>query len=568
VEASGWGGGVGLRLACALACLWLVVGCGQPDGAPRAAELLTPAERAWVGEHGGRLRLGPGPLFPPFSFFDDGAYSGIGGDYVRLLESRLGIRFVLVRLPSWGAVARAFERREIDVVPAATPTSQRERFLDFTDPYVETPSVLVGRLEEKRLVGLEDLAGAELLAVDGYSNAQYVAEKFPAIRLRTVPDVETGLRQVSGGGADLFIIQDASFMYYAPVLGLSNLHVVGNTRHLSRQSFATRNDWPVLGQVIAKGLASITPDERKAIYQRWVHVGPAPFYQGRTFRVALGVALAVILLCLAAVFAWNRALRRQVAVKTLELQRREQQLWQARKMEAVGGMAGGLAHDFNNFLTVIRSGLGIIEEQLGAMDDRVRPEVEGSLRVADRASRSAAELVRELMEFARPATPAAQAVDLNQVAERAAALCRATADPAVTLAVRPHPAPALVTGDASQLERVLLNLCVNGVHAMTIMRPNAEAAGGTLTLEVEPDGPAGWAVAVTDTGVGMDEETLERVFEPFFSRKSRGSGTGLGLAVAYTLVRQHRGNIEVRSRPGQGTRFRVRLPARGSTSAA
>jgi signal transduction histidine kinase len=217
---------------------------------------------------------------------------------------------------------------------------------------------------------------------------------------------------------------------------------------------------------------------------------------------------------------------------------------------------------------VIRSGLGIIEEQLGAMDDRVRPEVEGSLRVADRASRSAAELVRELMEFARPATPAAQAVDLNQVAERAAALCRATADPAVTLAVRPHPAPALVTGDASQLERVLLNLCVNGVHAMTIMRPNAEAAGGTLTLEVEPDGPAGWAVAVTDTGVGMDEETLERVFEPFFSRKSRGSGTGLGLAVAYTLVRQHRGNIEVRSRPGQGTRFRVRLPARGSTSAA
>ena len=238
----------------------------------------------------------------------------------------------------------------------------------------------------------------------------------------------------------------------------------------------------------------------------------------------------------------------------------EGRLRQAQKMEAVGRLAGGVALDFNNLLTVIT---GYTEMALALIDPS--ESVHGSLEQVRQAADRAATLTRQLLAFSRRQTLVPRTVNLNDVVDRMGTMLRRVIGEDVRLTINPAPVPVLATADEGQLEQVIANLAINAREAMP--------QGGDLVLEVGTAEledsratrlgvPAGRYARLTviDTGCGMDAATLSRIFEPFFTTKPVGRGPGLGLATAYGILRQSGGGIDVESTLGQGSRFTVYLP--------
>lgn len=243
-----------------------------------------------------------------------------------------------------------------------------------------------------------------------------------------------------------------------------------------------------------------------------------------------------------------------------ERRRLEDQLRQSQKMEAIGQLAGGVAHDFNNILQALLGYSQFLVDELPA-DSRHREYAEEIYAGAERA----ADLTRQLLAFSRRQMLERRNIDLNQVVESILKMIRRTIGEHINLEFHPCHGDIYIYADRGQMEQVLMNLCVNARDAMP--------GGGKLTISTEsvlisagekagPDLKPGKYVVlgVTDTGTGMDKKTLDQIFEPFFTTKDVGKGTGLGLATVYGIVQQHDGDIHVQSKPGAGTGFHVYLP--------
>jgi PAS domain S-box-containing protein len=225
----------------------------------------------------------------------------------------------------------------------------------------------------------------------------------------------------------------------------------------------------------------------------------------------------------------------------------EEQLAQARKMEAVGQLTGGVAHDFNNLLTVVLGNIDIMGRK--AEDEPRRARRIDAVRQAAERGR---DLTRQLLAFSRRQHLSPVSLDVNVLIADFAPLLRQAVGEAVTLELGLAKEPLCAHVDPTQLETVLLNLAVNARDAMP--------EGGRLGIATRRDADL-VAIEVSDTGVGMSPEVRERVFEPFFTTKEVGRGSGLGLSQVYGFVRQSEGDIQLRTAPGEGTTFVLRLRA-------
>jgi PAS domain S-box-containing protein len=244
--------------------------------------------------------------------------------------------------------------------------------------------------------------------------------------------------------------------------------------------------------------------------------------------------------------------------------RLEEQLRQSQKMEAIGQLAGGVAHDFNNMLTVIHGHASLLLSG-GTLTGPAGKSAQQIVQAADRA----AGLTRQLLTFSRRQIMQPRRLDLNEVVGNMTSMLSRMLGEDVALEMGYWPSPALVRADAGMLEQVLLNLAVNARDAMP--------RGGQLHIRISVtdieklstaqhvDARPGRFVCLTatDAGCGIAPEIVNRIFEPFFTTKEVGKGTGLGLATVYGIVRQHEGWIEVESELGHGTTFRVYFPAAG-----
>jgi len=257
------------------------------------------------------------------------------------------------------------------------------------------------------------------------------------------------------------------------------------------------------------------------------------------------------------------AIQRELRESAARRERRhlEQQVQQLQKFEAIGRLAGGIAHDFNNALGAI---LGWVE--LAGEDAPPASRVHERLqRIRDQAERAAG-LTAQLLAFARRQVLQRKRISLNALVEEAVKLLRTVIGEHIEVRICAAPDLRATVADPAQLDQVLVNLCLNARDAMpqggrlTITTENIEfGQDRCLSAGVPPGSYV--LLSVTDTGTGMDAETIEHIFEPFFTTKEMGKGTGLGLATVYGIVQQHGGIIQCQSQPGQGTAFRVFLPA-------
>lgn len=254
----------------------------------------------------------------------------------------------------------------------------------------------------------------------------------------------------------------------------------------------------------------------------------------------------------------NDTLEYRVSQRTAELAQAQEALRQSQKLEAMGQLTGGVAHDFNNLLMPIIGGLDLLQRR-GIFDERAPRIIEGALASAERAKT----LVQRLLAFARRQPLQPTAVNIGRLIEGMADLISSTTGPQVRVATEVAEGLPLAWAEANQIEMALLNLSVNARDAMP--------EGGVLTISATEETVGGThqaglragryiCLSVTDTGIGMDEATLKRAIEPFFSTKGIGKGTGLGLSMVHGLVAQLGGGMTIGSQPERGTKVQIWLP--------
>lgn len=240
----------------------------------------------------------------------------------------------------------------------------------------------------------------------------------------------------------------------------------------------------------------------------------------------------------------------------------EAQLRQSQKMESVGQLAAGVAHDFNNMLTIIQGHAGLLLDKSAQA-----PELMDSAQAIYFASERAAALTRQLLMFSRKNVMQPKSLDLREVVSHLTKMLRRLLGETITLEFQPPRELPMIEADVGMIEQVVMNLAVNARDAMP--------KGGTLTVatsaveihpayvQSHPEARTGSFVClrVSDTGCGMDQATIARIFEPFFTTKEVGKGTGLGLATVYGIVKQHEGWVQVASEPGKGATFSIFFPA-------
>ncbi len=251
------------------------------------------------------------------------------------------------------------------------------------------------------------------------------------------------------------------------------------------------------------------------------------------------------------------------ALLNAERQQLESQLFQTRKMEALGMLAGGVAHDFNNILTPI-----FIHSQMAMLEAAPDSPLQQNLRQIEQAAERAGALIRQILDFNRQGKHEPRSIHLGPVIREALKFLRSTIAPNIELEYKQHTGDDLVAADPTQMLQVVMNLAINGAHAMG-------EAGGRLLIELRAadqpppllppttsaaDQQSWLKLTVTDTGPGITPENLNRIFDPFFTTKGKGEGSGMGLAVVHGIISKHGGVIGVYSEPNQGASFEIMLP--------
>jgi PAS domain S-box-containing protein len=256
--------------------------------------------------------------------------------------------------------------------------------------------------------------------------------------------------------------------------------------------------------------------------------------------------------------AWRDITERKRAER--EKAKMEAQLLQAQKMEAIGRLTGGIAHDFNNLLTVINGYSNVLRRRLDGRQEGTLAEQIG------KAGELAANLTRQLLAFSRMEVAHPELVGLNGIVTESLDMLKGLLGGQIEMNVGLGAAPDEVMADPNQIRQCLMNLVVNARDAMpaggrlTIETGNADVTQEEMPL-ISGSAPGPHVrLTVTDSGIGMDEETSRRIFEPFFTTKKQGHGTGLGLSTVYGIVSQWRGGLKVVSEPGKGSQFSIYLP--------
>ncbi|MFK5926690.1 MAG: transporter substrate-binding domain-containing protein [Desulfuromusa sp.] len=545
---------------------------------------LSAAEMTWLNEHP-VIRIAPDPDFPPIEFIDkDGNYRGIAADFIQLLEKKLPLKFKIIVLKNWDEVVKQAKTRQIDMFGAAAPTPDRLKYMAFTKPYVEFPAVVLVRDSAKDFPVLSELRGKSVAVVSNYADHEYMKRVYPDIPLEVMPNISAGLRQVSFGKIDAMVLNIASAAYFIQKDGINNLQVTQDTDFVFDLSFAARNDWPILTSILEKGMAAISPAEKKAVLDRWVSLGKKSWQPSPLFVIS--AVSILLLLILAFIVFWNRSLRRQVAERTAELQtelgervqaekekeRLQIEVHRAKKMEAIGLLAGGVAHDLNNILAGAVGYSDLLMRKTPADSPILR-----YLKEIRESGRRAAAVVADLLTISRDAASDRHIYNLNTIineyllsAEHQALVLRF---PDVDFCLDLDPDLSNIIGSESHLKKSIMNLVINAAEAtrqgevfLTTKNKQIEVAVKNGDMSLEPGSYALFSVA--DNGSGITAEDLEHIFEPFYTKKKFGrSGTGLGLAVVWNSVLEHQGFIDVKQ-PGQGSIFELYFPATAQQVAA
>ncbi|MCK5034601.1 MAG: transporter substrate-binding domain-containing protein [Candidatus Sabulitectum sp.] len=550
-----------------LVLIWLFI----PSISSQADEsFLTPEERAWLDENPDKLTLFYNPDFPPIEFADEnGDFTGLGADVIVAVEERLGIQFVKQSCNDWSMHLQALKEGQCAVAPTIVRTDERESYSFFTVPYARVPVVIITTGSQTGSYTLDSLVGLRVAVVSGYATEDYVRESADgSLAVFPMWNVLEALHAVAFGEMDAFVGNMAVAAYYANQEGLSNLRVAGITEHFFEWSIGVSREYPLLFSAVQKALDNISDEQLNSFHDKWISMQSNQKLSPRLLQ-SLRIGTLFVATLLVSLFIISLYLKKRLNEKISSLENAQEtlieqanRLQHSEKMEALGTLSGGVAHDFNNILQVIEGYAQLLLKR-NLQSDINLEELEHIVA----ASRRAAALITKLMAFSRNIELEKVATDINGEVTTAVDILKHTIPRMVEIKLNLEENLMPVLADPVHLEQIIFNLANNAADAM----PD----GGELTISTfkiildnhilpeagEEISGSFVAFSIEDTGCGMSKELQTKMFNPFFTTKEQGKGTGLGLASVYGMVKSLQGAINCTSLEGVGTTFQILLPA-------
>jgi len=523
--------------------------------------------------------------YPPYEFLnEDGEPDGYNTELTRAIAQVMGIR-VEIRLGSWSEMREALETGEVDVLQGISYSAERAKLYLFSPPHALIHQSIFARKGAEEIDDLNELSGKEVIVQREGIMHDLLLKSNVGARLIPVDTHADALRLLASGKHDYALVANLPGLYLGRELSLLNLVPIGKPYATQRYGYAVaKGDEELLAQ-FSEGLAILKNTGRQqAIYDKWFGPLESSGIPWKEVGTVAAVLSALLTLVLGVIMVWNRMLTREVGRRTRELQLQQQKLIQADKMTSLGILVSGVAHEINNPCSLLMMNLSVMrgllqdseevyeayfrehgEFELGRLPySRMKSEIPRMLEDMAGGAQRIRRIVDDLRDFARQGVvELTESVDLNEVLATAIRLTDNSIHQATDRFRVDYQQPLpRVKGSLQKLEQVVINLIINACQAL----PSRERAIGVTTRFDSRSNRV--QLVVEDQGCGIERENLAQLSDPFFTTKRELGGMGLGLAVSYSIVREHGGTLDYESEPGQGTRAILSLPVGNETGQA
>ncbi len=515
--------------------------------------------------------------YPPYEFQDqNGNPTGYNVELTKAIADVMGIE-IEIRLDEWSKIRKALENGEVDVLQGMVYSKERSQLFDFSPPHTFINQSIFARKGSPVILSVEELSGKELIVQKNGIMHDYLIARGIDARLTLTDTHVSALRMLSSGKSDYALVANLPGLYTGKELKLTNIVQVSKPIAGMPYCYAANKNSGRLIAVFSEGLAILKNTGRhQEIYDKWLGIYESPGIPWANV-IKLGLLAGVPLISfMGIIMIWNRSLKRQVDRRTKEIRSQQEQLRQADKLASLGTLVSGVAHEINNPNSSVLMNLSLIEDivkdsltildsnseglgtfKLGGLDySRVRKEIPLILNDTRSAARKINRIVEDLKDFSRQGNQDfTEDVDLNEVIKTSVRLMENTIQKS-TNNFRAWLAPRLpaVRANAQRIEQVVVNLLMNSCQALTSKEQAIEIQSKYSPHNKEI------ILIVEDEGAGIAKEHISHVFDPFFTTKRESGGTGLGLAVSATIVKEHGGTLSFQSTVGKGTSAIMRMP--------
>ncbi len=555
---------------------------GQPV-LERTGIELSASDLDWLKRHPD-LKVAFRSDWPPFEYSQDGRPTGLVPDLLTRLEDQLNIRFTRAVAGSRMDAEDQLRSGEVDILPGLSRTPRTEDDFLFTRAYLTVPIALAIRDDGRFIGDLRELRSERVGVVNRHAAHDYLLINHPNLDLYPVATVEEGLLALSNGDLDVMVTHIPAVSYTVARLGLSNLRITSITPYQYDLRLAVRKDNPELQRVLNKALGSLEASETESIYNRWIHLDIEQEADYTVVRRVVLIAIVVVLIFL----YWNRKLSREVdeRIRSENALRRSEDELRAAKLEAerlareaeAASLAKSefLANMSHEIRTPMNAVIGYSDLLSNSVTD---PQQRNYLDAIRAGSRSLLMLINDILDLSRIEAGKMRldysAVSVRRLLDDVRHIFDLRArEQGITLEVSvDSKMPAAMMLDETRLRQVLFNLVGNaikfthdgGVTVRATARPlKARGKDDSLGSEMPERQFYKLVVTVKDTGIGIAQDQLDRIFDAFEQQEGQNTrrygGTGLGLAISRKLARMMGGELEVESASGTGSVFTVTLP--------
>jgi signal transduction histidine kinase len=514
-------------------------------------------------------RVGIDRQFPPYAFADRaGNPHGFVVDLLTAISEGMRIRLEW-RVGEYAELLAALQKGQIDILPTLPSSLASEETLALSLPHSSMADGVFVRADGRPIGGnpLNDLDGKSVVVMADDPALDYVRGTSPNAKLLIEPSLADALRRLAAGSGDLALLPSRPGVLVMRQLQLTNLRLlpIQVDEYPRALTFAVRRSDVELLNKLEQGMVLVTGNGTfLKVYNDWEQ------YRGDSDladRLLLWVGGPVLFLLILSM-AWTWSLRREVARRTEALRRAEAEkrafearIAQTQRLESLAVLAGGVAHDFNNLLMAM---LG--NTSLALLQTPADSQTAIRLREVEKAGRRAAELCQQMLNYSGKGSFIIEPIDLTQLVRGIGDLVEASISKKARLELQLAEGLPPINGDAGQLRQLVLNLVANASDSLQDRSGIVRVKTSATEKPISPRTDLGERLAegfyvlleVVDDGVGMDEQTRTRIFEPFFTTKF--TGRGLGLAATLGILRGHHGGIQVESRLGEGSTFRIYFP--------
>ncbi|HOP31475.1 MAG TPA: transporter substrate-binding domain-containing protein [Spirochaetota bacterium] len=284
---------------------------------------LTQEEREWLDTYDGRIRIGADFDYVPMDFINQwNEHDGIAEDYFRLIERKLNIRFKRLNTESWKELLETAKKGDIEIIKCIVKTPERSEYLQFTQPYLEIPAVIVSRNDVKSdSLTLKDLAGKKTAVNDGYFMNEIIRNRYPGISIIPVKSNAELFEVISTGSVDFIISDMPSISYFVKKNGIANLKIAGYTGEMYKLAIAAGKDLAILNSILSKTVDSITEEEKESIESKWISVEYRRYLYSKGLFIAILAGITIVITIALIIGIWNKSLQLLVQKKTAELEK-------------------------------------------------------------------------------------------------------------------------------------------------------------------------------------------------------------------------------------------------------